>query len=414
MADIPGAFIGIGTSIVARVEQVRVNKFFCTKLAEQCTKVQQLLESNSYGTLSSSQLEDLLKIVSDCMTDITRYSGSAYPARWLKAPSTAPMLDYYFKGLAPYLLSSTIPQEPTAKEIKKQTSQNARVELKMFRNRQQARENINAPVPLLDSPMDIIEPAHLVQTTQVGSFPLGTIYSGTYNSQPVYIREIRKDIKGAFLDNIKECLDLNNLLLDNQYIVKVLGVCEGYKIVTEAPVRGLLSSFVIHGALQKVAIARMVADALMYMHDIGDDDGRVVHRDIRAANILLDDGPDGLVPKVTGFEMCKVIKRTGKEPVIDDCYKKWWSLERVNNQGSTCMSDVYAFGVLMYEISTGEEPEFDCPHAEVERMRICSEYTRLMESCLDARFDVRPTMDEVLDQLIKIETKLSLNTTREP
>ncbi|KAF9331636.1 hypothetical protein BG006_005520 [Podila minutissima] len=347
MADIPGAFIGIGTSIVARVEQVRVNKFFCKKLAEQCTKVQQLLESNSYDTLSSSQLEDLLKIVSDCMADITR-------------------------------------------------------------------ENISAPAPLLDSPMDIIEPAHLVQMTQVGSFPLGTIYNGTYNGQPVYIREIRKDIKGVFLDNIKECLDLNNLLLDNQYILKVLGVCEGYKIVTEAPVRGPLSSFVIHGALQKVVIARMVADALMYMHDIGDDDGTVIHRDIRAANILLDDGPDGLVPKVTGFEMCKVIKKTGKEPAIDDYYKKWWSLERVNKQGSTRMSDVYAFGVLMYEISTGEEPEFDRPLAEMERMRICSEYTRLMESCLDARFDVRPTMDEVLNQLIKIETRLSLNPTREP
>ncbi|KAG0206967.1 hypothetical protein BGX28_001716 [Mortierella sp. GBA30] len=276
----------------------------------------------------------------------------------------------------------------------------------MYRNQQKARENVNSLVPSTNNGLMILDA--IVDKTQVGLFPLGVIYKGTYSGKPVYIREIREDIDGAVLDNITDCVALNNCLLDSTFILPVLGICQGRMIVTEAPVHGPLREYQAHiHPRQKVVIARKIADAIMYMHDIGDEDNRVIHRDIRAANILLDDGPEGLEPKITGFEMCKVGRITGKEPNIDDSYKKWWSPERIDEYGTNPCSDVYAFGVLMYEISTGEEPESSDPveMVKVERKRICGEFSNLMERCLDSRFGRRPTMQTILDELMDIEVR---------
>ncbi|KAF9107812.1 hypothetical protein BGX27_008604 [Mortierella sp. AM989] len=411
MTDIAGAVFNIGTSIVARADQVKINKHSCRKLAAYCNTISQRLNNGEYGPLTKSEEDYIQKIIELCVKDITKYSGSAYPARWINAPSTAPILDDHYKCLVIYL-----PQAPpmlTAREVQQQASQNARVEDRMYRNQRNARENISSQVPSTNNWIPIIDSAHLIREMKVEIFPLGTIYKGTYHSKPVYIREIRDEIDGALFDNIKDCVVLNNYL-DSPNILHVLGICQGRMIVTDAPVHGPLSEYHVQDSLQKVIIARKIADAIMYMHDIGDIDNRVVHRDIRAANILLDDGLEGLEPKITGFEMCKVGRYTGKEPEIKDCYKRWWSPERINGNGTSTMSDVYAFGVLMYEISTGKEPDSG-DLAKTEGMRICEEYTKLMERCRNSRFLLRPTMKEVLDELTHIETRwASQRPTREP
>lgn len=74
------------------------------------------------------------------------------------------------------------------------------------------------------------------------------------------------------------------------------------------------------------------------------------------------------------------------------------------------MSEVYAFGVLMYEISTGEKPG-PGDLVEMERTRICGEYSKLMDRCFSDRILLRPTMKEILDELIDIEFRWAF---REP
>ncbi|KAG0352753.1 hypothetical protein BGZ54_002594 [Gamsiella multidivaricata] len=129
-------------------------------------------------------------------------------------------------------------------------------------------------------------------------------------------------------------------------------------------------------SLEKITIARKVADALVYMHDIKVDAKRVMHRDIRVANVLL---TDKLEPMLTGFELCK-------------------------EEGQT---DVCSFGVLMYEISTGKEPELSADLVGLEGNRICAEYTALMQKCLQRRNNARPKIDKVYEELLSIETGLA-------
>ncbi|KAF9303967.1 hypothetical protein BGZ74_002681 [Mortierella antarctica] len=153
----------------------------------------------------------------------------------------------------------------------------------------------------------------------------------------------------------------------------------------------------------------------MAMHDVAIGNG-VILRDIRAAIVLIDKGQNGedeLEPKITGFEMCRRdTYETGDYLEFDKHYLRWWA-PKTSSDGTYNGSDVYAFGVLMYEISTGREPE-DGDIIEMEGMKICDEYTKLMKRCLNGRHhNARPKMDEVVQELLSIEIAL-MGAEKEP
>ncbi|KAI7816014.1 kinase-like domain-containing protein [Gamsiella multidivaricata] len=129
-------------------------------------------------------------------------------------------------------------------------------------------------------------------------------------------------------------------------------------------------------SLEKITIARKVADALVYMHDIKVDAKRVMHRDIRVANVLL---TDKLEPMLTGFELWAYY---GPTSAAEESIKRWWAPERILNFETSQETDVCSFGVLMYEISTGKEPELSADLVGLEGNRICAKYTALMQKCL--------------------------------
>lgn len=112
-------------------------------------------------------------------------------------------------------------------------------------------------------------------------------------------------------------------------------------------------------ALERVVhVGAQVADALHYAHRAG-----VVHRDVKPANILI--CPDGRV-KVADFGIAKAVEESEPErPTPSEALTGTGSIigtaqylapEQVDGRAVDGRTDVYALGVVLYEMVTGRPP----------------------------------------------------------
>uniref|UniRef100_A0A915CG83 Protein kinase domain-containing protein n=1 Tax=Parascaris univalens TaxID=6257 RepID=A0A915CG83_PARUN len=162
-----------------------------------------------------------------------------------------------------------------------------------------------------------------------------------------------------------------------------------------------------------LCFAWQISDGLYYLNSKD-----IIHRDIAARNVLVDG--DGTV-KIGDFGLCRYtddsIYRTrgGRLPV------KWMAIESLKLYEFTSKSDVWSFGVLLFELfSVGDVPFPEIQPADmIEHLEggnrlapppSCSkEIASLMQKCwLENPLD-RPTMEVVREQLSIVLDRSSEN-----
>ncbi|KAG0196902.1 mitogen-activated protein kinase kinase kinase 9 [Mortierella sp. GBA30] len=417
------------SSITNSSNRVRVNKVQCRELARECKWLQDRLECGDLGPSRGPTYDAIKDLLIQCDKDMKKFAGIGLLMRMIRAGEVADVCMLNMQSLEKWRKRIEEKQSPRNSlanldlddDVDMDTlgggdgdqdmdddSETSKFIFEVQDSQEDARNALRSIPP--DSRLTeraIVDPDHLITGgEQVGIFPFGSIYKGAYKGEAVYVREIGDDVPKAAVKTIKDGIMLAQCLSDCQTIAPIRGICRDRKIVTDMPANGPLSEYRgILTTLQKVVIARKVADSLVFMHDIAVGKRSVVHRDIRAANVLLS---KELEPMLTGFELCKGDGYvTGYYPELEEIYKKWWAPERRSGFGSSPASDVYSFGVLMYEISTGREPESGADLVALENNRLCAEYTTLMERCLHPHYNARPKMDEVMDVLLTIESKLA-------
>lgn len=137
----------------------------------------------------------------------------------------------------------------------------------------------------------------------------------------------------------------------------------------------------------------------------------VTHRDLAARNILINEGK---MLKISDFGMSRpgpyVSQRTQRFPM------RWMAMEALDNLRTDSRSDVWSYGVVLWEIGTlGAMPYTELPDALVQvrlkegyrlqRPIICTdELYELMLRCWNADADERPTFAEIAVMLEKTMT----------
>ncbi|XP_056316076.1 tyrosine-protein kinase receptor Tie-1 isoform X2 [Danio aesculapii] len=212
-------------------------------------------------------------------------------------------------------------------------------------------------------------------------------------------------------------------------IINLIGACENrgylYIAIEYAPYGNLLDflrkSRVLetdpafakeHGTastLTSQQLLQFAADVATGMHYLSDK--QFIHRDLAARNVLVG---DNLVAKIADFGLSRgeevyVKKTMGRLPV------RWMAIESLNYSVYTTKSDVWSFGVLLWEIvSLGGTPYCGMTCAELyeklpqgyrmEQPRNCDdEVYELMRQCWRDRPYERPPFSQISVQLNRMQ-----------
>ncbi|HEX3765760.1 MAG TPA: serine/threonine-protein kinase [Kofleriaceae bacterium] len=199
--------------------------------------------------------------------------------------------------------------------------------------------------------------------------------------------------------------------LEHPSVIRILDVGSSrgrHYIIMELVRGGSLRRLLQRGAVppaQVLSVLTDVAAALAYAHAQG-----VVHRDVKPENVLLTRAGRA---KVADFGLARTTDQsslTTQGRILGTAL--YMSPEQVRGQRAIAASDVYAFGVMLYEVITGDRPftadsqlGYLYQHAEVEpprpviRGRYPAALAGLALACLAKEAADRPTMADVAERL---------------
>uniref|UniRef100_A0A452IKL0 Receptor protein-tyrosine kinase n=1 Tax=Gopherus agassizii TaxID=38772 RepID=A0A452IKL0_9SAUR len=203
--------------------------------------------------------------------------------------------------------------------------------------------------------------------------------------------------------------------LDHAYIVRLLGICPGtqLQLVTQLLPLGSLLDYVRKnrdaiGPQLLLNWCVQVAKGMYYL-----EEHRMVHRNLAARNILLK-SPNQV--QVADFGIADLLYPDDKKYFYNEIKTpiKWMALESIHFGKYTHQSDVWSYGVTLWEMMTfGAEPYAGIRLAEVpdllekgERLmqpQICTiDVYMVMVKCWMIDENVRPTFKELANEFTRM------------
>ncbi|KAJ3612791.1 hypothetical protein NHX12_019049 [Muraenolepis orangiensis] len=284
---------------------------------------------------------------------------------------------------------------------------------------QQYRDHPLPPLHLLEIPFSELT---LEEIIGVGGF--GKVYRAVWRGEEVAVKAARRDPDedpDQTLESVRQEAKLF-AMLEHPNIMALLGVC------LVEPHLCLVLEFARGGALNRalsgerippcvlVDWAVQIARGMLYLH--GQAIVPIIHRDLKSSNILIlerveMDNLCNKTLKITDFGLARVWHRTTKMSAAGTY--AWMAPEVIRSSTFSKGSDVWSYGVLLWELLTGEVPFRGIDSLAVaygvamNKLALpvpstCPQpFARLMEECWSPDPHARPSFSSVLDQLTAIE-----------
>ncbi|XP_075068624.1 epidermal growth factor receptor isoform X2 [Mixophyes fleayi] len=240
----------------------------------------------------------------------------------------------------------------------------------------QERELVEPITPSGEAPnqalLRILKETEFRKIKVLGSGAFGTVYQGLWVPEgesikiPVAIKELREATSPKAN---KEILDEAYVMasVENPHVCRLLGICltSTVQLITQLMPYGCLLDYVREhkdniGSRHLLNWCVQIAKGMSYL-----EERRLVHRDLAARNVLVK-APQHV--KITDFGLAKLLgadekeyhAEGGKVPI------KWMALESILHRIYTHQSDVWSYGVTVWELMTfGSKPYDGIPASDI-------------------------------------------------
>ncbi|KAG2688146.1 hypothetical protein I3760_09G080900 [Carya illinoinensis] len=199
------------------------------------------------------------------------------------------------------------------------------------------------------------------EANKLGQGGFGAVYKGRLSDgQVIAVKRLSRDSGQGDTEFKNEVLLVAKL--QHRNLVRLLGFCLErkerllvYEFVENTSLDHFLFDPTKRGHLdweRRYKIIRGVARGILYLHE--DSRLRIIHRDLKASNILLD---ADMNPKISDFGMARLFvldETQGNTSRIVGTYG-YMAPEYAMHGQFSMKSDVYSFGVLVLEILSGQK-----------------------------------------------------------
>lgn len=270
----------------------------------------------------------------------------------------------------------------------------------------------------------IINPKEIVLSRIIGEGSFGRVWSGQWRNNAVAVKEF------VFAQAAMESLERNNIIeeivgeagimacLRHPKILQLYGctiTMQAIWIVSElccvGSLRMLLNDESVElSTAQKLSICLDVADGMLYLHTRSPP---IIHRDLKSHNIFITESPSTnrhFVAKIGDWGSARAIAMTGAKSMTNGVGTACWlAPEVINYAHSSKGSDVYAYGVVLWEIWTGQEVHEGLSAAQIIA-RVANEglrpqvpwdcpWAQMMTGCWTQDAQDRPSFARIMREL---------------
>jgi hypothetical protein len=216
----------------------------------------------------------------------------------------------------------------------------------------------------------IINPKEILLSKIIGEGSFGRVWSGQWRNNSVAVKEFvfaQAAIAGGSLQRnniIEEIVGEAGVMacLRHPKILQLYGcslTMQAIWIVSELCMRGSLKMLLTDAKqdlpiLKRLSIALDIADGMEYLHNRNPP---IIHRDLKSHNIFISEPTPGqFVAKIGDWGSARAVQLTGSKSMTQGVGTACWlSPEVINNAHFSKSSDVYAFGIILWEIFTRQE-----------------------------------------------------------